>query len=56
MGGLDLPEISCTICGKPIDLAVDLNADENGKAVHGRCYVQHITSPQSHPPAALMAD
>ena len=56
MGGHHLPEIPCTICGKPLDLTVDLNADENGKAVHAHCYVRHITSPRIHPPAALMAD
>jgi hypothetical protein len=28
MGGHPFQEIPCTICGKPVDLAVDLSADE----------------------------
>jgi hypothetical protein len=43
MGGHLFPEIPCTICSKPIDLTVDLSADENGRAVHEDCYVQRIT-------------
>jgi hypothetical protein len=41
---------------KPVDLQADLTADENGKAVHEHCYVQHITSSNSNPPAPMMAD
>jgi hypothetical protein len=47
MGGHPLPEIPCTICTKPLDLTVDLYADENGKAVHENCYVQRITNQDS---------
>lgn len=50
------PEIPCLICGKPIDLSVDLSADENGKAVHTECYVKRITTPQAVPSIAMMAD
>jgi hypothetical protein len=42
MGGHPFPEIPCKICSKPVDLTVDLYADENGKAVHEDCYVKHI--------------
>jgi len=38
------PEISCIICSEPLDLSLDLSADEYGKAVHTECYVKHITS------------
>jgi len=50
------PEIPCLICSKPIDLSVDLSADENGKAVHTECYVKRITTPQAVPSIAMMAD
>jgi hypothetical protein len=43
MGNRHFPEISCTICSKPVDLTVDLYADENGKAVHEDCYVKQTT-------------
>jgi hypothetical protein len=29
---------------KPVDLRVDLSADENGKAVHTDCYVTRLKS------------
>jgi hypothetical protein len=37
------PEIPCVICSKPVNLSVDLSADEHGKAVHTECYVKRIT-------------
>jgi len=43
MGGHPVPEIACRICNNPVDLTVDLSADENGKAVHEHCYVLRIT-------------
>jgi hypothetical protein len=46
MGGHPFPEIPCTICRKPVNLTVDLWADENGKAVHEQCYVTRITHKQ----------
>jgi hypothetical protein len=52
MGGLPLPEIPCKICAKPVDLTVDLFADENGKAVHANCYFQRITTSHAHPAVA----
>jgi hypothetical protein len=55
MGGQPFPEISCLLCSKPVDLKVDLSADENGKAVHTECYVQRITNPQGSP-SAMLAD
>jgi hypothetical protein len=54
MGSRHFPEISCTICSKPVDLTVDLYADESGKAVHEDCYVKRIAS-SSNPPAAVIA-
>ena len=39
MGGHPFPEVPCTICSQPINLSVDLFADENGRAVHEACYV-----------------
>jgi hypothetical protein len=56
MGGHSFPEIPCTICAEPVDLTVDVYADENGKAIHEDCYVQHLTSSHSNPPAPMMAD
>ena len=44
MGSRPFPEIPCALCSKPVDLQTDLCADENGKAVHEKCYVQRITS------------
>jgi hypothetical protein len=38
MGRHPVPEISCMICCEPLDLRIDLSADENGKAVHSQCY------------------
>jgi hypothetical protein len=55
MGGHPFPEISCKLGIKPVDLQVDLSADENGKAVHTDCYVQRITNPQGNP-SAMLAD
>ena len=54
MSGYSLPAILCTICAKPLNLVIDLCADENGKAVHEECYVKRITPPRSRPPVAWM--
>jgi len=35
-------EVLCTICARPVDLTVDLHADENGRAVHEACYVTRL--------------
>jgi hypothetical protein len=56
MGGHPSTEIPCTICSKPVDLTVDLYADENGKAVHSDCYVQHITNYRGNPSATVRAN
>jgi hypothetical protein len=55
MGGHPVPEIPCTICAKPVDLRVDLSADENGKTVHENCYVQRITNHRGNVPATVVA-
>jgi hypothetical protein len=54
MGSRPSPEISCVLCSKPVDLLIDLSADENGKAVHEECYVNRLTGSSSDP-AALIA-
>jgi hypothetical protein len=56
MGGHPFPDITCKLCSKPVDLSVDLSADENGKAVHEECYVKHITSSRSEMNATMTAD
>jgi hypothetical protein len=43
------PEISCTLCAKPVDLQVDLCADEKGRAVHEDCYVNRLLALPSWP-------
>jgi hypothetical protein len=44
MDGRSFSEMSCVLCGKSVDLQIDLCADENGRAIHEDCYVRHITS------------
>jgi hypothetical protein len=44
MAGHPSTEIPCTICSKPVDLSVDLYADEHGKAVRSDCYVKRLTA------------
>ena len=56
MGGHPVPGIPCQLCSKPVDLSVDLSADENGKAVHQECYVKHIMSSRSETNATIAAD
>ena len=55
MGSRPFPETSCALCSKPVDLLIDLSADENGKAVHEECYVRRLTSSSSNPAAAIIA-
>jgi|SRR5580658_6389992 hypothetical protein len=50
------PEILCVICSKPVDLSADLPADENGKAVHAKCYVKRIRTTHCGPSIVAMAD
>jgi hypothetical protein len=56
MGGPSFPEMSCKICCKPVDLSVDLYADENGKAVHEECYINQISQLPKRPSIATMTD
>jgi len=56
MDSYPLPEIPCALCSKPVDLLIDLSADENGKAVHEECYVKRLTSPWSNSAAAIIAN
>jgi hypothetical protein len=46
MGGHSFLEIPCRICSAPVDLTVDLYADENGKPVHEDCYVTRLLASQ----------
>jgi len=55
MGSRPFPAISCALCSKPVDLLIDLTADENGKAVHEECYVKRVMSSSSNPAAAIIA-
>ena len=56
MDSYPLPEIPCALCSKPVDLLIDLSADENGKAVHEECYVKRFRSSWSNPAAAIIAN
>jgi hypothetical protein len=40
-------QIHCVFCNQPMDLQVDLCADENGMAIHEECYVKRITTGKS---------
>ncbi|MGB7599189.1 MAG: hypothetical protein WBM24_02695 [Candidatus Sulfotelmatobacter sp.] len=55
MGGHS-PQVPCNICSKPVDLSVDLCADEEGKAIHEDCYVKRVASSRTNPPTSMMAD
>lgn len=35
-------EICCVLCSRPVNLQIDLCADENGGAIHDDCYIRHI--------------
>ena len=54
MGGHTFPGIHCQLCNTPVDLAVDLNADESGSAVHEDCYVKRLSSERSNSPSAAI--
>lgn len=56
MGGHPFSEIACIICKKAVNLSADLTADENGKAVHEECYVNHVASSHGNTPATVAAD
>jgi len=56
MDSYPLPDIPCALCSKPVDLLIDLSADENGKAVHEECYVKRITGSSNNSAAAIIAD
>jgi hypothetical protein len=40
------PPLTCAICGKSI-LPKDFNVTEDGKAVHGECYLARIKARKS---------
>jgi Co/Zn/Cd efflux system component len=35
---------TCRICSKPLQLETDTRTDEDGRAVHEECYVNHVTA------------
>jgi hypothetical protein len=43
MGGQSISVLHCAICAEPVDLTVDLSADENGEAMHEDCYVKRVS-------------
>ena len=47
MSGQAQFRVLCRICGEPVSMILDTVTDENGKAVHERCYVQQILAPGS---------
>ncbi len=44
MGGARFPKISCTLCGKPLDLRTDPEVDPHRRAIHQKWYVKMATS------------
>ncbi len=54
MEGCPPLEIMCAICRKPVNLELDLNADEIGKAVHEDCYVSRLFSKRSDQAAPII--
>jgi len=52
MGGHLLPEIRCTICCDPVNLSIDLCADEAGSPVHEGCYINRLMSARATHSAA----
>jgi hypothetical protein len=48
------PEITCTMCDKPVDLTVDLVADEHGKSVHEGCYTKRLIGNRDEFPVSEM--
>ena len=48
-------QVTCRICNKPLKLGIDTAADEDGKALHGSCYVKQITEAPRNPLAELDA-
>ena len=49
MGRHPFFEIPCNVCSKPVDLTVDLYADECKKPVHEECYVRRFGKTESKP-------
>ena len=47
-------QMTCHICNRPLRLAIDTAADEEGKAVHETCYVQVVL--KSNSPQTSAAD
>jgi hypothetical protein len=37
-------EFLCAVCSKSVDLTIDLNTNESGKALHQQCYVDQLAS------------
>jgi hypothetical protein len=49
-------QVTCRICNKPLNLGIDMAADEDGKAVHETCYARRIMDKPRNPPATPAND
>jgi hypothetical protein len=56
MGSLDDPPYICLICNTPVNLEKDRCADEDGKIVHEKCYVNRLMTGQNDPPTPHHAE
>jgi hypothetical protein len=43
-------DITCPICGKPIDLDRDETANEDGHVMHAECYFRRVGGHERTPP------
>jgi hypothetical protein len=56
MSGHPVPGVFCVLRNEPVDLRLDLYADEHGQAVHEECYIKRITGEPDDLPFALFGD
>jgi hypothetical protein len=42
-------ELTCPMCGKPVDLDQDYTTDEAGKIMHAECYFKRVGGKFSPP-------
>ncbi len=45
----------CALCGKPVDLTIDLEGDETGETVHQECYFDRLTGAETSHSCCLNA-
>ena len=41
---IEVPQLNCTICGKPLDLRT-ARTDDYGKPIHSECYTPRAVPP-----------